>query len=147
VEWVRKATGSVVVIRDPSGRVLLVRRAYPPGDWVLPGGNAEVDESPVETAIREVREETGLDVAPERMTGVYYQADHQAGEFIHFVFSGSLDDTALIRPDRGEVAEYGFFEPNALPEPMSPSTRRRLLDALQPDSPRLPVDLPSRAEP
>lgn len=147
MEWVRKATGSAVVIQDPSGQVLLVRRAYPPGDWVLPGGNAEADESPVETATREVREETGLHVAPERMTGVYYQADHQAGEFIHFVFSGSVGDTALIRPDPEEVAEYGFFEPDALPEPMSPATRRRLLDALQPESFRLPVDLPTGAEP
>ena len=62
MDWVRKATGSAVVITDPAGRVLLLRRAYPPFDWVLPGGNAEAGESSVETALREVREETGLPI-------------------------------------------------------------------------------------
>jgi 8-oxo-dGTP diphosphatase len=59
VDWARKATGSAAVIVDDEGNVLLLRRAYPPGDWVLPGGNREVGESPVETAVREVAEETG----------------------------------------------------------------------------------------
>jgi len=132
MEGVRKATGSVVVITDPTGRVLLVRRAYPPFDWVLPGGNAEAGESPVETAAREVSEETGLRIELDRMTGVYYQADHAAGEFIHFVFASAVADNVPIQPDPNEVADYGFFPPNALPEPMSASTRQRLLDALVP---------------
>jgi 8-oxo-dGTP diphosphatase len=147
LDWVRKAIGSAVVMTDPAGRVLLVRRAYPPFDWVLPGGNAEAGESPNETAIREVREETGIDVELERMTGVYYQADHRAGEFIHFVFGSALEAEAPIRPDPKEVAEYGFFPPNALPEPISASTRQRLLDALLPEPLRLPVTLAPLAEP
>ena len=96
MDWARKATGSVVVISDQTGRVLLMRRAYPPFDWVLPGGNAEAGESPVETAIREVREEMGLEVALDHMTGVYYQTDHRAGEFIHFVFASAAADDAPI---------------------------------------------------
>jgi len=52
MEWVRKATGSAVVIVNGRGEVLVLRRSYPPFDWVLPGGNAEVGESPVETALR-----------------------------------------------------------------------------------------------
>jgi 8-oxo-dGTP pyrophosphatase MutT (NUDIX family) len=113
VEWVRKATGSAVVITDPAGRVLFRRRAYPPFDWVLPGGNAEAGESPVETALREVREEMGLRVQLDRMTGVYYQQDHRAGEFIHFVFASAIADDTRIQPDPNEVAEYGFFPPIA----------------------------------
>lgn len=146
MEWVRKATGSAVVITDPSERVLLVRRAYPPFDWVLPGGNAEAGESPVETATREVKEETGLDLELDRMTGVYYQDDHQAGEFIHFVFASALAGDGRIRPDPKEVAEYGYFPPNALPEPISASTRQRLLDAIAPEPLLLPVTLAPRAE-
>lgn len=146
MDWVRKATGSVVVMVDPSGRVLVLRRSYPPGDWVLPGGNAESGESPVETAVREVREETGLAVVPERMTGVYYQADHPAGEFIHFVFVAGLPPGVEVHPDPGEVAEHGFFAPDRLPEPMNPSTRRRLLDALASAGPLLPVTLSPGSE-
>jgi ADP-ribose pyrophosphatase YjhB (NUDIX family) len=146
VDWIRKATGSAVVLADDSGRVLLLRRAYPPHDWVLPGGNAEPNESPSETALREVHEETGLEVNLERLTGVYYQADHRAGEFIHFVFRGHMPDGASVQPQATEVADWGLFAPDSLPEPISPSTRLRLLDALADRPPSLPVALPLRAE-
>jgi 8-oxo-dGTP diphosphatase len=146
MQWVRKATGSAVVMTNPAGEVLLLRRAYPPGDWVLPGGNAEAGESPVETAVREVREETGLHLEPDRLIGVYYQADHQAGEFIHFVFLGTLGDNVHIDPDPHEVAEFGFFARDRLPEPMSDSTRRRVLDGLAGVPLAVPVTLSRRSE-
>lgn len=52
------------VVRDADGRVLLVRRANEPGRglWSIPGGRVEPGESAREAAVREVREETGLDV-------------------------------------------------------------------------------------
>ena len=142
MEWVRKAIGSAVVITNGKREVLLLRRAYPPHDWVLPGGNAETNESPIETAIREVFEETGLLLTLERMTGVYYQTDHRAGEFIHFTFSALLPSGARIKPDPAEVAECGFFPPDRLPEPMSAATRTRLLDALLGEPQRLPITIP-----
>ena len=146
MEWARVATGSAIVLVDAVGRVLLVRRAYPPHDWVLPGGNAEPMESPVETVRRELREEIGLAVEPEQLMGVYYQDDHAAGEFIHFVFRALAPEGLVIQPEAAEVAEHGFFTHDALPEPMSVSTRLRLNHALQRDPQPLPVRLPPRAE-
>ena len=145
--WVRKAVGSAIVLVDAAGRVLLLRRAYPPYDWVLPGGNAESDESPIGTVLRELREETGLQIEPERLVGVYYQADHRAGEFIHFVFRAAVPADVSLRPDPAEVAEWAFFAGDRLPQPMSLSTARRIADALLPVPPALPVELPPRAEP
>ena len=146
MDWVRKATGSAVIVLNEDGHVLLVRRAYPPHDWILPGGNAEEGESPTETAIREVREELGITVTPERLTGIYYQPDHAAGEFIHFAYACTSVDGRSITPDPAEVAELGFFRPDRLPEPMGETTRRRLADALAPDPPRLPITFPRGAE-
>ena len=83
----------------------------------------------------------------DRMTGVYYQADHQAGEFLHFVFACAMPPDASIRPDPHEVAEHGFFAADELPEPISASTRLRVLDGLKASPLPLPVSLPSRAEP
>lgn len=147
MDFVRKATGSAGALLTPEGRVLLVRRAYPPHDWVMPGGNGDAGESPTETLRREVREEIGMEVEPERLTGVYYQADHRAGEFIHFVFVVRIGSRPAVRHDPSEVAEWALFDPESLPEPMSPSTRRRLGDALAGTGTGLPIDLPPGSEP
>ena len=54
------------VIHDPAGRLLLIRRGHDPhrGLWSLPGGRIEAGESPERAVVREVREETGLEVLP-----------------------------------------------------------------------------------
>lgn len=61
----RPWVGVGVVVRR-AGRVLLVRRARPPrlGEWAIPGGAQHLGETVFEAAVREVREETGLDVRP-----------------------------------------------------------------------------------
>ena len=64
---------SAAIFRD--GRVLIVRRARPPahGLYTLPGGGVELGETLEEAVIREVREETALEVAPVALAG-YRQA-------------------------------------------------------------------------
>ena len=59
------------VVHDAAGRLLLIRRGREPGRglWSLPGGRCEPGESAAETAVREVREETGLDVAAGPLVG------------------------------------------------------------------------------
>ncbi len=53
------SVGAIVVLRDNTGSVLLVRQAYK-SRWGLPGGLSKRGEEPYDTACREVREETGL---------------------------------------------------------------------------------------
>ncbi len=62
-------------VRDGAGRLLWQRRADF-GWWGLPGGVLELDESLPECVVREVREETGLGVAPLRLIGVYSSPDY-----------------------------------------------------------------------
>jgi 8-oxo-dGTP diphosphatase len=64
---------SAAIFRD--GKVLIVRRARPPahGLYTLPGGGVELGETLEEAVIREVREETALQVAPVALAG-YRQA-------------------------------------------------------------------------
>ena len=71
------------------GRVLIVRRARPPahGLYTLPGGGVELGETLEEAVVREVREETALEVQPVALAG-YRQAiarDPQGGVARHFV--------------------------------------------------------------
>ena len=59
--------GSAVVIFDEEGRVLILLRPrtvkWAPGKWALPGGHIEPDEKPIDAAVREVREETTLEIS------------------------------------------------------------------------------------
>jgi 8-oxo-dGTP diphosphatase len=61
------------VIRDPEGRVLLIRRKHEPfaGSFALPGGFVEIGETVEAACRREVREEAGIDVGELRLVGVY----------------------------------------------------------------------------
>jgi 8-oxo-dGTP diphosphatase len=60
---------SAAIFRD--GRVLIVRRAQPPasGLYTLPGGGVELGETLQQAIVREVREETGLDIVPLVLAG------------------------------------------------------------------------------
>ena len=63
-------------IRDEQGRILLVRRSDGINLWSFPGGAMELGERADEAVIREVREETGLEVEPVALIGVYSSPDY-----------------------------------------------------------------------
>lgn len=63
------------VVTDEHGRVLLQRRRDN-GLWALPGGGMDMDDSLPGTAVREVREETGLDVEITGLVGTYTDPKH-----------------------------------------------------------------------
>lgn len=56
-----------------NGMILLIRRAYDPfkGEWALPGGRIEDDETAEQCLKREMKEETNLDVEPVKLIGIY----------------------------------------------------------------------------
>jgi 8-oxo-dGTP pyrophosphatase MutT (NUDIX family) len=103
------------LIRDESGRILLQRRADD-GRWNLPAGAVDPGESPAEAVVREVREETGLQVVPTRVAGVFgggdaFRVRYPNGDEVEFsvavfecaVTGGDLD------PSNDETAELGWF--------------------------------------
>jgi 8-oxo-dGTP diphosphatase len=59
------------VIRDDKGRLLLVKRGHEPGAglWSLPGGRIEPGETDAEALVREMQEETGLEIEPGPLLG------------------------------------------------------------------------------
>lgn len=97
------------------GAVLLVQRAHEPGKgrWTLPGGYVEEDESPDLAIVREVREETGLEVKAGGLLTIRHAqtADHQNA---YYVFRLSLaGPVGELRPagDGHEIARAVFAAP------------------------------------
>jgi 8-oxo-dGTP diphosphatase len=77
--------GAVIVDGD---RVVLVKRAHEPlkGEWSLPGGSVEVGETLAEAVIREVREETGLEVRVGPLLDVFDRIHHGRDERVEYHF-------------------------------------------------------------
>jgi ADP-ribose pyrophosphatase YjhB (NUDIX family) len=67
--------GSSAVVADYQGRILLQRRTDS-GNWALPGGTMDIGETLAESAIREVKEETGFDVRIDRIVGIFSDPGH-----------------------------------------------------------------------
>lgn len=78
-----------IVILYPDGQIVLVKRKYDPykGQWALPGGGVEIGETVEQAAIREAKEETGLDVRLVRLAGVYSEPDRDPrGHVVSIVY-------------------------------------------------------------
>ena len=100
------------IISDDDGRIVLVRRAIEPGygKWVFPGGYVDRGEEVQLAAIREAREECGLDVRIERLLNVYSYAGRAPVILVYIarVVGGRLacDDESL---------EAKYFDRDAIP--------------------------------
>ncbi len=104
------------VLVEDDGRVVLVRRGVAPrvGYWGLPSGFAEYDETIEETAIRECREETGLEVELDDLLGVYSFTSDVHGRGVLIIYSAHVVGGELKAGD--DALEVRFFAPDELPE-------------------------------
>jgi ADP-ribose pyrophosphatase YjhB (NUDIX family) len=127
------------IVTDEEGRILLIRRSD--NDlWSIPGGAMEIGESISQTAVREVREETGLDVEPLYVVGIYsnprHVVEYSDGEvrqqfsvcFACKVIGGQISASS-------ESIEVRFCTLDEITElQMTSSIRRRIDDYLTPQT-------------
>jgi ADP-ribose pyrophosphatase YjhB (NUDIX family) len=108
-----------VALRDPAGRVFLVRLAQG-AQWHCPGGGLEIGEAPATTASRELEEETGLEARPTRLVGCFSRhlrafANGDRIQGIAILLEAELTGGS-VRPDRtGEIDAHGWFSADDLP--------------------------------
>ena len=111
----RPTAVDAIVLRN--GKVLLVRREFPPfkNHWAIPGGFVEADESVEEAVVRETYEETGMKVKVLSLVGVYSNPRRDQKR-------GTIAIAFLVRPlsrrIRGsiETSEVKWFKLNRLPK-------------------------------
>lgn len=101
----RRTEGAHVLVTDEAGRVLVVRTTYLGPGWMLPGGRVEQSETPHEAAVRETREETGIEVTVDRLVLV----DAHRRRNVSFVYVGRPVGGDLA-PQFGEIAEVGWLD-------------------------------------
>ena len=100
------------VIRMPDGRIVLVRRAIEPGygKWVFPGGYVDRGEEITLAAVREAREESGLEVTLDHLINIYSYAGRTP---IIVVYAASYVTGELAVDDEG--LEARAFTPDEIP--------------------------------
>ncbi|MFC5373112.1 NUDIX domain-containing protein [Brevundimonas faecalis] len=114
------------VATDAQGRVLLVRHTYLHG-WWLPGGGVDRGETTQAAVVRELREEAGLIARSEpRLLSVHSNERFFRGDHVLVFAVDAFDLTD--RTSHGEIAEIGWFAPDALPEDTTRATRARLAE-------------------
>jgi 8-oxo-dGTP diphosphatase len=127
VTWgnARPCAGALVV---RNGKVLLVRRAVEPfqGEWDIPGGFCEQDEHPAHTAVRKVREETGLDIELTALFGLWMD-DYQGRYTLNvYYLARPLGGSLRVGDDADGAA---WFAPDALPARIAFKNGRAVLRA------------------
>ncbi len=115
-------------------KIALIRRRNEPfkNIWALPGGFVEYGEEPHKAAIREAKEETGLDIVLEDEKNVFVYGSPKRdprGHLISLVFIAKARNPASIK-GMDDAAEARFFPKHKLPETLAADHRKMLKDIL-----------------
>ncbi|MEH7515391.1 NUDIX hydrolase [Gottfriedia acidiceleris] len=114
--------GSVTIIIDQAGRLLLQLRKFPNGYWGIPGGLMELGESTEDVAKREIFEETGLIVDHLNLINFYsgpqnfVKAENGDEFFVVTVAYYTKEYKGKLSVNDSESIKFEFFYPNELPK-------------------------------
>jgi ADP-ribose pyrophosphatase YjhB (NUDIX family) len=116
---------NVAVIQDDK---ILLKQREGFETWILPGGSIEVGESIAQAAIRETKEETGLDVQLTGLAGIYSRLGNFLGG--HVVLFTGRSIGGEIKCQAGEIIEVRWFPFDKIPSPLSLGHKRWIEDVI-----------------
>jgi 8-oxo-dGTP diphosphatase len=114
---------ATAIIPFPQNKILLIKRRTVPfrGYWALPGGRVDSGETVEQTIVREVKEETGLDVAVMRKIGDYHEQGVQDGvEYDYYPACFVVRPVGgEIKKQESEIEEIKLFSLSKVPEALA----------------------------
>jgi 8-oxo-dGTP diphosphatase len=115
------------VVIEEDGKILLVKRKFEPykGDWCLPAGFMEYDESPEQCAIRETKEELNVDVELDGLYGVYSGKDDPRTHAVLVMYWAKIIGGELKPGDDAE--EIRYFAKNEIPSNIAFLAHRQII--------------------
>jgi 8-oxo-dGTP diphosphatase len=116
------------IIRNQTGQVLFVQHNYGQKLWSAPGGVVEVGETPMQAAVREAAEETGLGIEITGVIGVYLLQGGGWPDILSHVFSASITGGYEEIQDTSEIARIEWRSLDHLPGPLTPDVEAALED-------------------
>jgi ADP-ribose pyrophosphatase YjhB (NUDIX family) len=129
----KKIMGAGCLFFDSDRKILVVKPVYK-NTWNLPGGVVEANESPQHACIREVREEIGIEIKPERLLCIDYTSKNkEAIESLQFIFFGGIlapEKISEIEIATDEISAYQFFPPKQALTLVSQTLARRITQCL-----------------
>ena len=121
--------GVRTLVIDGEGRIFLVKHSYVSG-WHLPGGGVEADETLIEAAARELREEGNIELtALPQLHGIFFNDRASRRDHVAVFVVRAFRQVGAPVPDR-EIVAHGFFAPDALPAETTAATRARIIEVL-----------------
>jgi ADP-ribose pyrophosphatase YjhB (NUDIX family) len=110
------------LIFDDQERILLVRENYGRRRYGPPAGAVEAGETPQQAVVREVMEETCLNVRVTRLVALY-DSRSKRDRWLTFWFRCEIEAGEPHLPESDEIAEVGWYDPEKLPRPLTHSAR------------------------
>ena len=138
----KPVVGVGAIITDDDGKVLVVRRGRPPGVgmWAVPGGKVKPGEALVDTARREIAEETGLDIEVGEVAWVgevLGEGDPPAFHIVLIDFWATVNSGVVSAGDDAEDCDW--IDPINPHRKLVPSMYRMFTDLYDAPAPALPV--------
>ena len=128
--WYRNPVPAAGVVLVEKGRVLLVKRRWDPraGSWCLPAGFMEAGETPEQTAVRELEEETGVIAQLTGLFGVYAGFDDPRVRAVLILYAGVSTGGTLRAGD--DAIDLAWYPLDALPDDLAFASHRQALAEL-----------------